>query len=106
MKTKNYVGILENAAKHLFGSVEYEIFFTLKFHALNYVTDGLGRLRHIFVFQASPFEHFSWVRKQFIRSISGRHCTAMGETDKTFFSSGSRNEVQKERTGARSSQLS
>lgn len=68
---------VKNSAQHLFEIPEYENLHTLKFHAPNHVREDMNLFENISFQDESPYEHFNYIVKRFIRSTSGYYGTTL-----------------------------
>lgn len=63
---------LKTISKVLFGDLEETIFFTLKFCMLDHIKVEVTRFETFNILDASPFEHFNYIIKMFIKKTSMR----------------------------------
>lgn len=66
-------------AKHLFENLRNVNLFTIKFHLLGHIFEGLNRCGNLEYLSASLYEHFNYVIKKFIRMTSLRRKSSLSE---------------------------
>lgn len=85
--TSETIRRLKMVAKNLFEDLEDFNLFTLKFHMLDHIAEDVSRFGALNFVDASPFEHFNYVIKKFIRMTSMRRGSTLGEAVKVINSS-------------------
>jgi len=73
------IKVFKSTASNLFGTLEDLNLFTLKFHNLDHIAEDVARFGDLSLLDASPYEHFNFTLKQFIRMTSMRKQTTISE---------------------------
>ena len=78
-KLSDEVLSFKKKATDVLGNLDDINLFTLKFHLLDHLCNDLARFGDLSLLDASPFEHFNYVIKSFIRMTSMRKSTTIEE---------------------------
>lgn len=73
------IGQLKTFLKVFFGDPEHTNFFTLRFHTLNHMVEGVDRFGTLIILHATPFQHLYLIIKRFIRNTSIRRGSTLDQ---------------------------